>query len=118
MMRADISFFVSQSQLEPRRAWTRYWSRPLRTLQTHASNPVRGIRAQALGSLQRVLLSTSLFSLPSHTPEAIKAKATGIDAPWLFTHSLFPLLLHLPSFRQSRQPVRVRDSCWDPGRRR
>lgn len=92
-----VPAFVSQSQLEPRRAWMRYWSRPLRTLQTHASNPVRGIRAQALSSLQRVLLSPSLFSLPSSGGDDAgnHSKAAAINAPWLFTHALFPLLLHL-----------------------
>ena len=87
-----VPVFVQGSQLEPRRAWKTYWSRPLRALQMQSTNPVRAVRAQALGSLQRILLSPNLASVTGNEGEDEKGE---IDATWLFTQTLFPLLRHL-----------------------
>ena len=90
-MTERVPTFISQSHLDPKRAWRTYWSRPLRCLMTHASNPVRSIRAQALGGLQRILLSPTLATLPVEKD----GEAGKPDVAWLFTHTLFPLLIHL-----------------------
>lgn len=78
--------FISQSQLEQPAAWRTYWSPPFRTLQKHASNPARAVRAQALDSLRSVLLSPALSAAGDLKPE---------DASMLFESVLFPLIAQL-----------------------
>ncbi|CCU75858.1 guanine nucleotide exchange factor [Blumeria hordei DH14] len=80
-----ILVLMQQSHLEPRKAWTAYWSPIFNALTTQCTNPCREIRHQAFSSLQHTLLSPQL----THDSES--------QDEWIaiFGEVLFPLIFRL-----------------------
>ncbi|KAL1632056.1 GDP/GTP exchange factor for ARF [Neofusicoccum ribis] len=78
-----VPHFIEQSQLETNEAWNAYWSPIFQCLTNQCLNPCREIRHQALGSLQRTLLSNDLAS-PDHK-----------EWTKIFGEVLFPLINQL-----------------------
>ncbi|KAL1645158.1 GDP/GTP exchange factor for ARF [Diplodia intermedia] len=75
--------FIEQSQLETNEAWNAYWSPIFQCLTNQCLNPCREIRHEALGSLQRTLLSNDL------------ASADHKEWTKIFGEVLFPLINQL-----------------------
>ncbi|KAF2428990.1 hypothetical protein EJ08DRAFT_662157 [Tothia fuscella] len=107
-MTSRIPAFISQSHLEPTKAWEAYWSPIFTTLTTQCTNPCREIRQQAFGALRQSLLDKNLLSSSqrpsSQRPssgddgvegggEEVMAEQWQLDA--IFDKVLFPLVRQL-----------------------